>query len=110
VDVLALRVLAGLGQRARDRTTLAPATEEAAAIVSRMRELGVLVGTDGPFRNVVKVRGPLSLTRRDANLVVAALATAIREQWVAATDFLLRPLRPDSPTSAPAISPEDDGR
>jgi 4-aminobutyrate aminotransferase-like enzyme len=63
----------------RDRTTLTPATDEAAAIVNRMRELGVLVGTDGPFHNVIKIRGPMPLTMRDAGLVVAALATAIRE-------------------------------
>jgi 4-aminobutyrate aminotransferase-like enzyme len=64
----------------RDRRTLVPATEEATAIVSRMRELGVLVGTDGPFHNVIKIRGPMPLTRRDADLVVAALATALRER------------------------------
>jgi 4-aminobutyrate aminotransferase-like enzyme/Ser/Thr protein kinase RdoA (MazF antagonist)/murein DD-endopeptidase MepM/ murein hydrolase activator NlpD len=64
----------------RDRRTLEPAGEEAAAIVNRMRELGVLAGTDGPFHNVIKIRGPMSLTTRDADLVVAALATALRER------------------------------
>ena len=64
----------------RDRIALTPATEEAAGIVSRMRELGVLAGTDGPHHNVIKIRGPMPLTASDADLLVAALAQALREQ------------------------------
>jgi 4-aminobutyrate aminotransferase-like enzyme/Ser/Thr protein kinase RdoA (MazF antagonist)/murein DD-endopeptidase MepM/ murein hydrolase activator NlpD len=64
----------------RDRTTLTPATEEAAEVVDRMRELGVLVGTDGPYHNVIKIRGPLPLTAGDADRVVAALSQALRER------------------------------
>jgi 4-aminobutyrate aminotransferase-like enzyme/Ser/Thr protein kinase RdoA (MazF antagonist) len=63
----------------RDRVTLAPAAEEAAAIVNRMRELGVLVGTDGPFHNVIKIRGPMPLTMSDADCLVAAFARALSE-------------------------------
>ena len=64
----------------RDRATLAPATSEAAEIVDRMRELGVLVGTDGPSHNVIKIRGPMPLTTADADRVVEALSQAVREQ------------------------------
>ena len=63
----------------RDRATLTPATEEAAAVVGRMRELGVLVGTDGPHHNVIKIRGPMPLTSSDAELIVSALGQALRE-------------------------------
>jgi 4-aminobutyrate aminotransferase-like enzyme len=63
-----------------DRTTLAPAAAEAAAVVGRMRELGVLVGTDGPHHNVVKIRGPMPLTALDADRVVAVLGQALDEQ------------------------------
>jgi 4-aminobutyrate aminotransferase-like enzyme/Ser/Thr protein kinase RdoA (MazF antagonist)/murein DD-endopeptidase MepM/ murein hydrolase activator NlpD len=64
----------------RDRERLTPAAEEAAAVVNRMRESGVLVGTDGPHHNVVKIRGPLPLTLDDADCVVRALAQSLREQ------------------------------
>jgi 4-aminobutyrate aminotransferase-like enzyme len=64
----------------RDRIALTPATEEAANIVLRMRELGVLVGTDGPHHNVIKIRGPMPLTASDADRLVAALAQALRER------------------------------
>jgi len=64
----------------RDRVTLTPAAEEAAEIVGRMRELGVLVGTDGPHHNVIKIRGPMPLTAVDADGLVAAFAQALRER------------------------------
>ena len=63
----------------RGHDTLEPATREAAEVVLRMRELGVLVGTDGPHHNVIKIRGPLALDVRDAECVVAALDRALGE-------------------------------
>jgi len=63
----------------RDRETRDPAADEAAAVVLRMRELGVLVGTDGPHHNVIKIRGPMPLSERDADCVADALNRALRE-------------------------------
>jgi 4-aminobutyrate aminotransferase-like enzyme len=63
----------------RDRTTLEPAAAEAAAVVLRMRELGVLTGTDGPHHNVIKIRGPMPLNPHDADAIVAALDRALQE-------------------------------
>jgi 4-aminobutyrate aminotransferase-like enzyme len=63
----------------RDRDTLTPASEEAAAVVARMRQRGVLVGTDGPCHNVIKIRGPMPLTVDDAECVMAALERALKE-------------------------------
>jgi 4-aminobutyrate aminotransferase-like enzyme/Ser/Thr protein kinase RdoA (MazF antagonist) len=62
-----------------DRRARTPATAEATAVVNRMRELGVLVGTDGPDHNVIKIRGPMPLARRDADSLISALAQALRE-------------------------------
>jgi hypothetical protein len=64
----------------RDRATLEPATAEAAAVVNRMRELGVLTGTDGPHHNVIKIRGPMPLTLGDADVIVTTLDRALVEQ------------------------------
>jgi 4-aminobutyrate aminotransferase-like enzyme/Ser/Thr protein kinase RdoA (MazF antagonist)/murein DD-endopeptidase MepM/ murein hydrolase activator NlpD len=63
----------------RDRVTLTPAADEAAHIVGRMRELGVLVGTDGPHENVIKIRGPMPLTLADADCLDAVLDQALSE-------------------------------
>jgi 4-aminobutyrate aminotransferase-like enzyme/Ser/Thr protein kinase RdoA (MazF antagonist) len=64
----------------KDRVTLEPATDEASDVVLRMRQLGVLVGTDGPHHNVIKIRGPMPLSEGDADCLVAALDRALREQ------------------------------
>ena len=63
----------------RDRDTLEPAPEEATFVVNRMRERGVLVGTDGPFHNVIKIRGPMPLTLDDADRVVESITRSLYE-------------------------------
>jgi len=63
----------------RDRGTLEPAGAEASYVVNRLRELGVLAGTDGPFHNVIKIRPPLPFGPADADLLVAALDAVLAE-------------------------------
>jgi 4-aminobutyrate aminotransferase-like enzyme/Ser/Thr protein kinase RdoA (MazF antagonist) len=63
----------------RDRETLEPAPDEAAYVVNRLRELGVLTGTDGPHHNVLKIRPPLVFTAMDADLLVATLEAVLAE-------------------------------
>ena len=63
----------------RDRTTLEPAGEEAGYVASRMRERGVLVSTDGPFHNVLKIKPPLVFTEGDADHLVATLDSVLSE-------------------------------
>ncbi|HEX4545132.1 MAG TPA: aminotransferase class III-fold pyridoxal phosphate-dependent enzyme, partial [Candidatus Acidoferrum sp.] len=42
-----------------DRETREPAPLEAAYLVNRLRDCGILTGTDGPHHNVIKLRPPL---------------------------------------------------
>jgi 4-aminobutyrate aminotransferase-like enzyme len=63
----------------RDRTTLEPADQEASFVVNRMRQRGVLVGTDGPYHNVIKIRGPMQLSRADADRIIATMARGLAE-------------------------------
>jgi 4-aminobutyrate aminotransferase-like enzyme/Ser/Thr protein kinase RdoA (MazF antagonist) len=62
-----------------DRETRTPAPRQARYVVNRLRELGILTGTDGPHENVIKLRPPLMLTARDADLFVATLAQVLDE-------------------------------
>ena len=62
----------------RDRDTLEPAGEEAGIIANRMRDRGVLVSTDGPFHNVLKIKPPLCFTERDADLLASTLDDVLR--------------------------------
>jgi 4-aminobutyrate aminotransferase-like enzyme len=52
----------------RDREALTPATKEASDVVNRLRECGILIGTEGPFENVLKIRPPMPFTLEDADL------------------------------------------
>jgi 4-aminobutyrate aminotransferase-like enzyme/Ser/Thr protein kinase RdoA (MazF antagonist) len=63
----------------RDPTSLEPGTDEAAYVVERLRELGVLTGTDGPFHNVLKLRPPLIFSEDDADLFVQRLDEVLAE-------------------------------
>lgn len=60
----------------RDRGTKAHAGATAAAVVNEALALGVLMGTDGPFDNVVKLRPPMTFTRAHADRLVDVLDRA----------------------------------
>jgi 4-aminobutyrate aminotransferase-like enzyme/Ser/Thr protein kinase RdoA (MazF antagonist) len=63
----------------RDRETREPAAEEADYVVNRLRERGILAGTDGPHHNVIKLRPPLIFSEEDADLFVATLESILHE-------------------------------
>src|SRR5437764_520425 len=56
-----------------DRNTRAAAPLQASYVVNRLRECGILTGTDGPHHNVSKLRPPLVFTEKDAELFVSTL-------------------------------------
>jgi 4-aminobutyrate aminotransferase-like enzyme len=57
----------------RDRESLEPATDEASEAVNRLRERGILFGTDGPFANVLKIRPPMPFTLENAEVFAREL-------------------------------------
>jgi 4-aminobutyrate aminotransferase-like enzyme/Ser/Thr protein kinase RdoA (MazF antagonist) len=63
----------------RDRATLEPAAEEAAYVVERLRERGILTGTDGPHHSVLKLRPPLVFSEGDAELFLDILGEVLEE-------------------------------
>jgi 4-aminobutyrate aminotransferase-like enzyme/Ser/Thr protein kinase RdoA (MazF antagonist) len=63
----------------RNRETREPATRETHAAVEHMREGGVLVATDGPHGNVIKIRPPLVFGEAEVDRVVDALDRALAE-------------------------------
>jgi len=56
-----------------DRITLEPNAEEAERVVREMRDLGVLLSTDGPHHNVIKIKPPMVLTRQDIDMTLEYL-------------------------------------
>lgn len=57
----------------RDPDSLEPAAEEAAQVIEAMKEAGILLSTDGPLHNVLKIKPPLVVTRSDVDRVVETL-------------------------------------
>jgi 4-aminobutyrate aminotransferase-like enzyme/Ser/Thr protein kinase RdoA (MazF antagonist) len=62
----------------RDRDTLEPADTEATQVVERMKERGVLLSTDGPFHNVIKIKPPLVFSRADADCLMSSLDSVLK--------------------------------
>jgi 4-aminobutyrate aminotransferase-like enzyme len=49
----------------------------AGAVVNQMRERGILMGTEGPRHNVIKIRPPMPFTDDDADQLVETLAEVL---------------------------------
>ena len=76
--------LLGLYRRApmelvRGDGTLDPATTLAGAVANHMRMNGVLMSTDGPMDNVLKIKPPMAFGLREADLLLAALQAALAD-------------------------------
>ncbi|MGK0300065.1 MAG: 4-aminobutyrate aminotransferase-like enzyme/Ser/Thr protein kinase RdoA (MazF antagonist) [Planctomycetota bacterium] len=60
-----------------DRTTKQPATAAASHIKNYLRKQRILIGTDGPHDNVLKIRPPMSFDRAAADCLLAELGRAL---------------------------------
>ncbi|HSE75624.1 MAG TPA: aminotransferase class III-fold pyridoxal phosphate-dependent enzyme, partial [Dongiaceae bacterium] len=77
-DVRGLGLMLGM-DLVEDRRTKEPATERAGRVVERCRELGVLMGTDGPYDNVIKLRPPLIFSKANADHLMQVLEQAFAD-------------------------------
>lgn len=76
-DVRGMGLFLGL-DLVTDRKTKAPATEFARRVNNEARLRGVLMGTEGPYDNVLKLRPPMIFTRADADLLVEVLEDSLK--------------------------------
>lgn len=60
-----------------DREKRTPAGAAAGYVANRMRELGVLLSTDGPDHNVLKIKPPLVLSAEDCDFFLEALCDVL---------------------------------
>jgi 4-aminobutyrate aminotransferase-like enzyme len=65
-----------------DQHTLTPAPAQATYIANRMKDYGILLGTDGPFHNVIKIRPPLVFNEENAAFLVQTLTKILQEDFV----------------------------
>ncbi len=59
--------------------SLEPAAAEASYIVERMKSLGVLLSTDGPLHNVIKIKPPMVFSKENADTLANTLAEVLQD-------------------------------
>ena len=77
-DVRGLGLFIGV-ELVRNRETLKPAANEASFIIERMKEQGILISTDGPLYNVLKIKPPLVFNDVNADFFVETLEGILNE-------------------------------
>lgn len=77
-DVRGLGLFNGI-ELVLDPESREPAPAQAAYVVDRLRDFGILTGTDGPHHNVIKLRGPMVLDRTDVDDYLNALDRVLCE-------------------------------
>jgi len=80
-DVRGLGLFLGI-ELSQDRSTREPAARQAAYVVERMKDHGILLSTDGPDHNVIKMKPPLCVSESDVDRVVAAYDRVLGEDFV----------------------------
>ncbi|MCP3914088.1 MAG: aminotransferase class III-fold pyridoxal phosphate-dependent enzyme [bacterium] len=65
------------------RTERTPAAAEAAYVVERMKDKGVLISIDGPDHNVLKIKPPIVFSIENASRLLAALEEVLGESPLA---------------------------
>jgi 4-aminobutyrate aminotransferase-like enzyme/Ser/Thr protein kinase RdoA (MazF antagonist) len=69
-----------------NRGTLEPAGAHASYVAERMKDHGILVSTDGPFHNVLKIKPPLVFNADDADRLVTTLDRILSEDYLSGAD------------------------
>jgi len=77
-DVRGLGLYVGV-ELVRDRESLEPAAAQATYVANRMRDRGVLLSTDGPLHNVLKIKPPMPFSALDADRLVSVLGDVLAE-------------------------------
>jgi len=75
-DVRGLGLFIGL-ELVKDRQTKEPAPDQAARAVELMKQRGVLLSTDGPDHNVIKIKPPLVISEADVAFVAHQLGDVL---------------------------------
>ncbi|MGB1287227.1 MAG: aminotransferase class III-fold pyridoxal phosphate-dependent enzyme, partial [Aggregatilineales bacterium] len=77
-DVRGVGLFLGI-ELVNDRITLDAAAFQASYIVNRLRENGILAGTDGPLHNVIKLRPMMIFTQNDADFFLMMFDKILQE-------------------------------
>jgi len=77
-DVRGLGMFIG-AEFVKDLETLEPAVEQIDYTIERLKECGILLTTEGPFHNVLKIKPPLAFSKEDADFFLDTLKVILKE-------------------------------
>ncbi len=80
-DVRGLGLFLGI-ELVLDRHARSPAPRQAAYVVERMKDHGILLSTDGPDHDVIKMKPPLVFSEADADRALDAYDRVLSEDFV----------------------------
>jgi 4-aminobutyrate aminotransferase-like enzyme len=83
-DVRGLGLFIGV-EMVRDRTTLDPAAAELTRIVEAMKARRILLSTEGPHHNVLKIKPPIVFSEGDCDEFLATLGQVLDEMFESGT-------------------------
>lgn len=66
---------------------LTPAAKEASYLANRMRERGILMSTDGPHYNVLKIKPPICFNRQNVDFLIENLNLVFQEDFLTLDAF-----------------------
>jgi 4-aminobutyrate aminotransferase-like enzyme len=78
-DVRGLGLMLGL-ELVVDRKTKTPGSAQAASVMERCRDLGLIIGKGGLFGNTLRIKPPMCISKDDADFILAVLDQALGEQ------------------------------
>lgn len=64
------------------RETKEPATEQASYFANRMRDKGILMSTDGPYNNVLKIKPPMVFSKENADFLLESMDHVLKEDFM----------------------------
>ena len=66
------------------RESRIPATEQAGYFANRMRDKGILMSTDGPYNNVLKIKPPVIFSKADSDFLLHSISSVLKEDFMKA--------------------------
>jgi 4-aminobutyrate aminotransferase-like enzyme len=63
----------------KDPDTQEPSTDIASYLINRMREHRILMGSEGPHHNILKIRPPLTIEADDVDMILTVMKKILEE-------------------------------
>ena len=66
----------------KNRQSKNPATVQASYFANRMRDKGILMSTDGPYNNVLKIKPPVIFSISDSDILLDSISIVLKEDFM----------------------------